>query len=122
VTTKQLQGLVFPDEPGSFDTVEAWGRFLAEVEAMPDSILKPQTIRYAEYMIALKKEELDVMSSNLPWGGAFIDPPGMFGDTLKYWEQFLAEMQTWSDSVLKRLTILDAMQVIAMKKREKFWA
>ena len=102
-------------EPETFDTLEAWEQFLT------DLILMPQTILYAETMIALKKEELEleVMSSNLPSGGAFIDPPGMFGDTLKEWEQFLAQMQTWSDSVLKRETVLRAKQVIAMKKREK---
>jgi hypothetical protein len=101
-------------EPGTFDTLEAWEQFLT------DSILMPQTIRYAETMIALKREELEleVMSSKLPSGAAFIDPPGPFS-TLAAWEQFLAEMQMMSDSVLKRETVLRAKQVIAMKKREK---
>jgi hypothetical protein len=104
------------EEPGAFDTLEAWEQFLA------DSILMPQTILYAESMIALKKEELelelDLMSGKLPFGGALIDPPGPF-DTLATWEQFLAEMETMSDSFLKRETELRAKQVIAMKKREK---
>ena len=59
----------------AFDTVEAWEQFLT------GAILMPQTIRYAETMIALKKEELEleVMSSKLPPGAAFIDPPGSGG-------------------------------------------
>jgi hypothetical protein len=72
----------FLDEPGFFDTLETWEQFLAEAEAMPDSVLTPQTILYAEYMIALKKEELDPMPSNLPFMLALIDEPGMFGNTL----------------------------------------
>jgi hypothetical protein len=104
------------EEPGALDSLQAWEQFLT------DSILMPQTTIYAETMIALKKEELeleiDMMSGKIPVGGALIDPPGPF-DTLAAWEQFLAEMQTMSDSVLKRETVLRAKQVIAMKKREK---
>jgi hypothetical protein len=101
-------------EPGTFDNLEVWERFLA------GSILMPHLIRYAETMIALKREELELeaMSSKLPSGAAFIDPPGPF-DTLAAWEQFLAELVTISDSALKRETVLRAKHVIAMKKREK---
>jgi hypothetical protein len=102
-------------ELGTFDTLEAWEQFLTH------SILMPQTILYARTMIALKKEELeldlDVMSGKLPFGGAFIDPPGPF-DTLATWEHFLAKLETMSDSFIKRATILDAKRMIAMKKRE----
>jgi hypothetical protein len=104
------------DEPSPFDTLEAWAQFLT------DSILMPQTILYAKTMIALKKEEfeleLDLMSGKLPFGGALIDPPGPF-DTLATWGQFLAGMESMSDSFIKRETVLRAKQVIAMKKREK---
>jgi hypothetical protein len=102
------------EEPGRFDPLEAWQRFLA------DSILMPHMIRFAATMVELKKEELELegLHGKLPWGAALIDPPGPF-DSLAAWEQFLAEMQTMSDSVLKREVVLRAKQEIAMKKREK---
>ena len=101
-------------EPGSFDTLEVWERFLTH------SILMPQTILYVKAMIALKKEELelDVMSGDLPPGGALIDPPGPF-DTLATWEEFLAELETMPDSLDRRLTMLSAKQVIVRKKRKE---
>jgi hypothetical protein len=103
-------------EPRISDALEAWEQFLT------GSILMPQTIRYAETMIALKKEELqlelDLVSGKLPPGGAFIDPPGPF-DTLATWEQFLAELDSMSDSLEKRETVLLAKQMMAMKQREK---
>jgi hypothetical protein len=108
----------FLDEPDWFETLETWEQFLAEVEAMPDSILKPQTILHAECMVALKKEELDPMPSNLSFLAGLSDEPGMFGDTLAEREEFLTDMDKSSDSVLKRETVNRAKQVIAMKKRE----
>jgi hypothetical protein len=83
----------FLDEPGMFSSLEIWEQFLVEVKAMPESAQKPQTILHAEYMIALKREELEPMPSNLPFLVAFIDEPGLFGNTLVEWEQFLAEME-----------------------------
>jgi hypothetical protein len=40
---KQLSLPGFPDEPELFDSIETWQQFLAEVEAMPDSVQKAQT-------------------------------------------------------------------------------
>lgn len=108
----------FLDEPDWFDTLETWEQFLAEAAAMPDSILKPQTILHAEHMVALKKEELAPMPSNLPSLVALIDEPGIFGDTLAEWEEFLTEMEQLRDSIQKRETVNRAKQVIAMKKRK----
>ena len=108
----------FLDEPGMFSSLEIWEQFLAEVKAMPESAQKPQTILHADYMIALKREELEPMPSNLPFLVAFIDEPGLFGNTLVEWEQFLAEMEELPDSVQKRQTVNNAKQMIAMKMRE----
>jgi hypothetical protein len=122
VTNKLPISTALIDEPGMSSALEIWEQFLAEVKAMPESAQKPQTILHAEYMIALKREELEPMPSNLPFLGAFIDPPGRFGDTLKEWEQFLVEMEELPDSVQKRQTVNNAKQMIAMKMRDKFWA
>jgi hypothetical protein len=105
-------------EPEVFSSLEIWEQFLAEAKAIPESDQKSQTILHAEYMIALKREELELIPSNLPalWG--FIDEPGLFGDTLVEWEQFLAEMMELPDSVQKRRTVNNAKHVIAMKMRE----
>jgi hypothetical protein len=110
--------VVMLDEPGMFEPLDIWEQFLAEVKAMADSVLKTQAILHAEYMIALKKEELEATPSNLPLFAGLIDEPGMFGSTLAVWEQFLTEMEELPDSVQKRQTVNRAKQVIAMKKRE----
>ena len=115
---EQLSLPGFPDEPELFDSLETWKQFLAEVEAMPDSVQKPQTILHAEHMIALKKEELVPMPSNLPCMVALIDEPGPFGNNLLEWQQFLAEMEQLPDSVQKRQTVNNAKQMIAMKMWE----
>ena len=44
-------------------------------------------------MIALKKEELAPMPSNLAFTVAMIDEPGPFGNNLSEWQQFLAELE-----------------------------
>jgi hypothetical protein len=106
------------DEPGAFDPVAAWERFLTETEALPDSVQKAQTILHAELMIALKKEELAPMPSNLPLMVAMIDEPGPFGNNLSEWQQFLAEMEQLPDSVQKRQSVNNAKQMIAMKMWE----
>jgi hypothetical protein len=106
------------DEPRAFSSLEIWEQFLTEVNAMPDSDQKPQTILHAEYMIALKREELEPMPSNLPALVVLIDEPGLFGNTLVEWEEFLAEMKELPDSVQKRRTVNRTMQMIAMKTRE----
>ncbi len=108
----------FPDEPELFDSLESWEQFLAEVEAMPDSVQKPPTILHAGHMIALKKKELVPMPSNLPFMVAMIDEPGPFGNNLSEWQQFLAEMEQLPDSVQKRQTVNNAKQMIAMKMWE----
>ena len=108
----------FLDEPGMFSSLEIWEQFLAEVRAMPESAQKPQTILHAELMIALKKEELAPMPSNLPSIVAMIDEPGPFGNNLSEWQQFLAEMEQLPDSVQKRQTVNNAKQMIAMKMWE----
>ena len=108
----------FLDEPGIFSSLEIWEQFLAEVRAMPESAQKPQTILHAELMIALKKEELAPMPSNLPSIVAMIDEPGPFGNNLSEWQQFLAEMEQLPDSVQKRQTVNNAKQMIAMKMWE----
>src|SRR5260370_3071917 len=66
-------------------------------------------------MIALKKEELVPMPSNLPCMVALIDEPGPFGNNLLEWQQFLAEMEQLPDSVQKRQTVNNAKQMIAMR-------
>jgi len=108
----------FPDEPELFDSLESWEQFLAEVEAMPDSVQKPPTILHAGHMIALKKKELVPMPSNLPFMVAMIDEPGPFGNNLLEWQRFLAEMEQLPDSVQKRQTVNNAKQMIAMKMWE----
>ena len=115
---EQLSLPGFPDEPGLFDSLETWEQFLAEVEAMPHSVQKPQTVLHAEHMIALKKEEFAPMPSNLPFMVAFIDGPGPFGNNLSGWQEFLAEMEQLPDSVQKRQTVNKAKQMIAMKMWE----
>ena len=115
---EQLSLPGFPDEPALFDSLETWEHFLADVKAMPESAQKSQTILHAEYMIALKREELEPMPSNLPVLVAFIDEPGLFGNTLVEWEKFLVEMKELPDSVQKRQTVNNAKQMIAMKIRE----
>jgi hypothetical protein len=91
---------------------------LTEVEAMPDSVQKRQTILHAEYMIELKKEELAPMPSNLPFMVAMIDEPGPFGNNLSEWQEFLTEMEQLPDSVQKREIVNKAKQMIAMKMWE----
>jgi hypothetical protein len=108
----------FPDEPGFFDSLETWEQFLAKVEAMPNSVQKQQTVLHAEHMIALKKEELVPMPSNLPVIVAFIDGPGPFGNNLSEWQEFLVEMEQLPDSVQRRRTVNKAKQMIAMKMWE----
>jgi hypothetical protein len=112
---EQLSLPGFPDEPGLYDSLETWEQFLAEVEAMPDSVQKPQTVLHAEHMIELKKEELAPMPSNLPVMVAFIDPPGPFGNNLSEWQKFLADMEQLPDSVQTRQVVNKAKQMIAMK-------
>jgi hypothetical protein len=85
---EQLSLPGFPDEPGFFDSLETWEQFLAEVEAMPHSVQKPQIVLHAEHMIALKKEELAPMPSNLPLIVAFIDGPGPFGNNYRNGRSF----------------------------------
>jgi hypothetical protein len=53
---KQLSLPGFPDEPELFDSLETWQQFLAEVEAMPDSVQKAQTILHAELISRSKKK------------------------------------------------------------------
>jgi hypothetical protein len=108
----------FLDEPGMFSSLETWEQFLAEVKAMPDSVQKPQTVLHVEHMIALKSEELEPMPSNLPFLVAFIDEPGLFGNNLSEWQQFLSELEQLPDSVQKRKTVNNAKQMIAMKMWE----
>jgi hypothetical protein len=115
---EQLSLPGFPDEPGLFDTLNRWEQFLTEVEAMPDSVQKRQTILHAEYMIELKKEELAPMPSNLPFMVAMIDEPGPFGNNLSEWQEFLTEMEQLPDSVQKREIVNKAKQMIAMKMWE----
>jgi hypothetical protein len=115
---EQLSLPGFPDEPGLYDSLETWEQFLAHVEAMPDSVQKPQTVLHAEYMIELKKEELAPMPSNLPVIVALIDPPGPFGNNLSEWQEFLADMEQLPDSVQKRQAVNNAKQMIAMKMWE----
>jgi hypothetical protein len=103
------------DEPGTFDPLGTWERFLTETKALPDSVQKAQTILHAELMIGLKKEELAPMPSNLAFLVAMIDEPGPFGDNLSEWQQFLAKMEQLPDSVQKRQTVNNAKQMIAMK-------
>lgn len=112
---EQLSLPGFPDEPGLYNSLKTWEQFLAEVEAMPDSVQKPQTVLHAEHMIELKKEELAPMPSNLPFLVAFIDPPGPFGNNLSEWQEFLADMEQLPDLVQKRHTVNSAKQMIAMK-------
>jgi hypothetical protein len=113
--TEQLSLPSFPDEPGIFDSLETWEQFLAEVEAMRHSVQKPQTVQHAAHMIALKKEELAPMPGNLPVIVGFIDPPGPFGNNLSEWQEFLADMEEWPDSVVKRKHVNEAKQMIAIK-------
>ena len=108
----------FLDEPGMFSSLEIWEQFLAEVRAMPESAQKPQTILHAELIIALKKEELAPMPSNLAFTVAMIDEPGPFGNNLSEWQQFLAELERLPDSVQKRQTVNNAKQMIEMKMWE----
>ena len=108
----------FSDEPRLFDSLETWEQFLAEAEAMPDPVQKQRTILHAEHMIALKKEELVAMPSNLPFMVAMIDEPGPFGNNLSEWQQFLSEIEQLPDSVQKRRTVNTAKQMIAMKMWE----
>ena len=115
---EQLSLPGFPDEPELFDSLETWEQFLTEVEAMPDSVQMPGTIVHAKRMIALKKEELAPMPSNLAFTVAMIDEPGPFGNNLSEWQQFLAEMEQLPDSVQKRQTVNNAKQMIAMKMWE----
>ena len=115
---EQLSLPGFPDEPELFDSLETWEQFLTEVEAMPDSVQMPGTIVHAKRMIALKKEELAPMPSNLAFMVAMIDEPGPFGNNLSEWQQFLAEMEQLPDSVQKRQTVNNAKQMIAMKMWE----
>lgn len=103
------------DPPGSFEPVEVWEKVLVEVRASPDFAWKQQTILYAEHMIALKKEELLPMPSNLPSIVAMIDEPGPFGDTLSEWRQFLSEVEQLPDSIQKRHAVTRAKQMIATK-------
>jgi hypothetical protein len=104
------------DEPRMFDPLETWERFLNEIEARPDSF-QEQTILHAELMIALKKEELAPMPSDLAFMVAMIDEPGPFGNNLSEWQQFLTEIVRLPDSVQKRQTVNKAKQMIAMKMR-----
>ncbi|MBR1250009.1 hypothetical protein JQ609_24175 [Bradyrhizobium sp. AUGA SZCCT0169] len=110
--------IMMNDPPAPVEAIEVWERFLAEVMAMPETAQKPQTILYAEHMIALKKGELIPMPSNLPSMVAMVDEPGLFGDNLSEWRQFLAEVEQLPDSVQKRQTVNNAKQVIAMKMWE----
>jgi hypothetical protein len=112
---EQLSLPGFLGEPGLYDSLKTWEQFLAEVEAMPDSVQKPQTVLHAGRMIELKKQELAPMPNNLPIMVAFIDPPGPFGNNLWEWQQFLADMEQLPDSVQKRQNVNNAEQIIAMK-------
>ena len=49
---------VMLDDPGPFESLEAWEQFLAEVEAMPDFLLKESVVEHAIWVIAQKKPPL----------------------------------------------------------------
>jgi len=50
--------LVMLDDPGPFDTLETWEQFLAEVQAMPDFLLKDSVMENAKWVISQKKAAL----------------------------------------------------------------
>ncbi len=49
---------VMLDDPGPFESLEIWEQFLAEVEAMPDFLLKESVVEHARWVIAQKKPPL----------------------------------------------------------------
>jgi hypothetical protein len=46
----------FVSEPGTFDPLETWEQWLAEVQAWPDSLLKANVIESAKWVIEQKKQ------------------------------------------------------------------
>jgi hypothetical protein len=46
------------DDPGLFEKLEIWEQFLAEVEAMPDFLLKESVLEHARWVIAQRKPAL----------------------------------------------------------------
>ena len=48
--------LVMIDEPGPYEGLETWEQFLAEVEAMPDFLLKGSVVESAKWLIAKRLE------------------------------------------------------------------
>ena len=50
--------LMMLDDPGPFDTLETWEQFLAEVQAMPDFLLKDSVMENAKWVISQKKPAL----------------------------------------------------------------
>jgi hypothetical protein len=50
----------FISEPGMFDDIETWEQFLAEVQSMPDFLLKDSVVENANWVIAQSKQMLRV--------------------------------------------------------------